>query len=90
MLHLSKWGLHWGNCEGQDLKTDLHFIETELLVHLCILGQIISAVKKNNARASLVVQRLRVCLPMQGTRVRALVWEDPTCRGASGPVSHNY
>ncbi|KAJ8785576.1 hypothetical protein J1605_007173, partial [Eschrichtius robustus] len=23
---------------------------------------------------------------MQGTRVRALVWEDPTCRGATGPV----
>ena len=40
--------------------------------------------------ASLVVQWLRVCLPMQGTRVRALVWEDPTCRGATGPVSHNY
>ena len=24
---------------------------------------------------------------MQGTRVRALVWEDPTCRGATRPVS---
>ena len=41
-------------------------------------------------RASLVVQWLRVRLPMQGTRVRALVWEDPTCRGATGPVSRNY
>ena len=41
-------------------------------------------------RASLVVQWLRICLPMQGTRVRALVWEDPTCRGATKPVSHNY
>ena len=40
--------------------------------------------------ASLVAQWLRVCLPVQGTRVRALVWEDPTCRGADGPVSHNY
>ena len=40
--------------------------------------------------ASLVVQWLRICLPMQGTRARALVWEDPTCRGATGPVSHNY
>ena len=40
--------------------------------------------------ASLVVQWLRICLPMQGTWVRALVWEDPTCRGATGPVSHNY
>ena len=41
-------------------------------------------------RASLVAQWLRICLPMQGTRVRALVWEDPTCRGATTPVSHNY
>ena len=40
--------------------------------------------------ASLVAQWLRICLPMQGTRVRALVWEDPTCRGATRPVSHNH
>ena len=40
--------------------------------------------------ASLVAQWLRICLLIQGTRVRALVWEDPTCRGAAGPVSHNY
>ena len=40
--------------------------------------------------ASLVAQWLRICLPMQGTRVRALVWEDPTCHGATGPVSHHY
>ena len=40
--------------------------------------------------ASLVEQWLRVCLPVQGTWVRALVWEDPTCRGVAGPVSHNY
>ena len=39
--------------------------------------------------ASLVAQWLRVCLLMQGTRVRALAWEDPTCRRAAGPVSHN-
>ena len=39
---------------------------------------------------SLVAQWLRVCLPMQGTRVRALVWEDPTCHGATKPVCHNY
>ena len=40
--------------------------------------------------ASLVAQWLRICLPVQGTRVRAVVWEDPTCRGATGPVNHNY
>ena len=27
---------------------------------------------------------------MQGTQVRALVREDPTCRGATKPVRHNY
>ena len=27
---------------------------------------------------------------MQGTRVPALVWEDPTCCGAAKPVRHNY
>ena len=45
---------------------------------------------KSNRWASLVAQWLRICLLMQGTRVRALVWEDPTCHGAAGPVSHNY
>ena len=49
-----------------------------------------SAIKRNKIGASLVAQWLRICLPMQGTRVRALVWEDPTCRGATGAVGHNY
>ena len=43
-------------------------------------------IKKKQAGASLVAQWLRICLPVQGTRVQALVWEDPTCRGAAGPV----
>ena len=38
---------------------------------------------------SLVVQRLRKCLPGQGTWVRSLVQEDPTCLRAVKPV-HNY
>ena len=41
-------------------------------------------------RASLVVQWLRIRLPMQGTWVRTLVREDPTCRGATKAVRHNY
>ena len=40
--------------------------------------------------ASLMAQWLRICLPMQGTWVRALVQEDPTCRGATKPMRHNY
>ena len=41
-------------------------------------------------RASLLAQWLRIRLPIQGTRVRALVREDPTCCGATKPVCHNY
>ena len=41
-------------------------------------------------RASLLVQWLRMCLPMQGKQVRALAREDPTFRGATKPVRHNY
>ena len=56
----------------------------------------------NSYRASPVVQWLGVRLPVQGTRVRSLVQEDPTCHGATKfvchncwacalePVSHNY
>ena len=40
--------------------------------------------------ASLVAQWLGVCLLVQGARVRALVWEDPVCHGATKPVHHNY
>ena len=47
-------------------------------------------IKIKNSWASLVAQWLRICLPMQGTQVQALVWEDPTCHRATGPVSHNY
>ena len=46
--------------------------------------------KKYRQVASLVAQWLRIHLPMQGTGVRVLVWEDPTCRRATKPVRHNY
>ena len=45
---------------------------------------------KINFWISLVAQWLRICLPVQGIWVRALVQEDPTCCGATKPVSHNY
>ncbi|KAJ8788734.1 hypothetical protein J1605_005030 [Eschrichtius robustus] len=41
------------------------------------------------AMTSLVAQWLEIRLPVQETRARALVREDPTCRGATKPVSHN-
>ena len=46
--------------------------------------------KRTQIGASLVVQWLRIRLSMQGTWVRALVREDPPCRGAPKPVRHNY
>ena len=54
-----------------------------------VISTVIHLFKKCEG-ASLVAQWLRICLPMQGTQVRALVWEDPTCRRATRPVSHNY
>ena len=39
---------------------------------------------------SLVAQWLRIHLPMQATQVQSLVREDPTCRGATKPMRHNY
>ena len=44
---------------------------------------------KKAARTSLVAQGLGIHLPMQETQVRSLVWEDPTCHGASKPVPHH-
>ena len=41
---------------------------------------------RNVARTPLVVQWLRICLPMKGTRVQPLVWEDPICSGATKPL----
>ena len=41
-------------------------------------------------RASLVAQWLGIRLPIQGTQVWALVWEDPTCCGATEPMCYNY
>ena len=69
--------------QGQFVKINSNYVIT------CKYIQI-NSLKKGHCRASLVTQWLRICLPMQGTQVRALVWEDPTCRGATGPVSHNY
>ena len=62
---------------------------TKLSEHLSTHSDTGNVEVKDMARASLVAQWLRICLLMQGTRVRALVWEDPTCHGAAGPVSHN-
>ena len=45
---------------------------------------------KLHLRTAQVAQWLRICLPMQGRRVRSLVWEDPTCSRTTKPMHHNY
>ena len=50
----------------------------------------LSVTLKEYMGTSLVAQWLRIHLPMQGTQVRSLVLEDPTWRGATKTVRHNY
>ena len=61
-------------------------------INPCIYSQLTydKQVKNIQWGASLVAQWLRIRLPMQGTRVQALVREVPTCRGPTKPVCHNY
>ena len=59
-------------------------------IYTKILHVVYLKFKFNSVGASPVAPWLGICLPMQGTWVRALVWEDPTCRGATKPVCHNY
>ena len=46
--------------------------------------------QKCHNQTSLVVQWLRICLPMQQTWVWSLVWEDSTYHGTTQPVCYNY
>ena len=45
---------------------------------------------KDEGRISLVVQWIRIRLPMQGTQVWSLIQEDSTCQVGMKPVGQNY
>ena len=90
LSHAKKWGklkFILLNERDKSEKTTYHMIPT---IWHSGKGKTVETIKRS-VGASLVAQWLRICLPMQGTtRVRALVWEDPTCHGATRPMSHNY
>ena len=79
-----------GDCHFQTIYSHIETNEHvwNLKIHDFLFGE--NSYFKKTGRASLVAQWLRICLPTQGTWVRALVWEDPTCRRAIKPVRHNY
>ena len=61
-------------------STFLYFFPKRYMQNFCLLG------------TSLVVQWLRICLPMQAGNATVLspVWEDSTCHGATKPRHPNY
>ena len=98
--------LAWGAQTGWEAKTihrDLcwgifteEFVSLESKWLITFFPPIISKVKKKpcnkNDTGGLPWWHsgLRIRLPTQGTQVRALVREDPTCRGATKPMRRNY
>ena len=45
---------------------------------------------KKRGGTSLVVQWLRIHLPIQGTQVQFLIWEDSISHRGAKAMSHNY
>ena len=67
-----------------------HFFPLWIMLLVLYLFRLLRFSVKMSSWASLVAQQLRIRLPRQGARVRALAREDPTCRRATKPMCHNY
>ena len=71
---------------GHTAKTTHRVVDAESGTHI----ELITVPLSKYLGTSLVAQWLRILLPMQGTWVRSLVWEDFTCHRATKPMGHNY
>ena len=82
------WGLH----KLQLVSALSEIIRHPVGVHRDLPGveNTTHLVSKILCGASLVVQWLRIHLPMQGMQVRSPVWEEPTYLGAAKPTPHSY
>ena len=63
---------------------------TQLCPSKCGLQICLGLCKNTHPWVSLVVQWVRLLLPMQGTQLRSLVQENSTCHWATKPMWHNY
>ena len=60
------------------------------LIYLSIYLSIYKEIGFKKLETSLVVQWLRICLPVRWTQVRSWVQEDSTCCGAAKLLHHNH
>ena len=79
-------GPEWRNCYYVEIATQNP--RPVLLVSLALQSN--PRGQEMEGGTFLVVQWLRICLPVQGTWVWFLVWEDPTCCRATEPMRHHY
>ena len=91
-LYYPKWSIEFNQCNPYENPNGMFYREKKnpkIDMKLKEL-QTVKIIFKKKKRTSLVAQWLRIHLPTQGTCVRVLVQEDPTCRRATKPMHHNY
>ena len=76
----------WG-CKESDTTEWLNWTELAAFQPWLHFRSIWEALKQRLSRTSQVVQWIRVPLPMQGTWVQSLVWEDSTSCGTTKPCT---
>ena len=85
-LFSERWHWHWW-CKSNGGKTAGATTNQGCGTYCLVTHTLGLKKKKEGFPGGAVVKNLS---PMQGTRVRALVWEDPACRRATKPVSYSY